>query len=401
MDIKQDKYNYVRRKKVLFVIENLNIGGAERVFINLLGKFNRRIFECKLVLINSGKGYSYEPAQDVEVINLQRDKRSALFPLMKIIAKERPDIVFSNLAPVNILCLISKLILRNHNTKYIIRETTVKSISIEQTKNSKLLIFMYKTLIKLFYNYADGIVSLSQGTKMDLVKNFGVQEDKIEVIYNPIDIDDIIEKSNELVTDVNISKDHVNLICVGSLVKSKGHEYLVKAVYKLNKNLGYKIRAYFIGTGRLENHLKNLVTQLELDDDIVFLGYKRNPFKYMKECDIFVLPAIWEGFGNVIVEAMVCNIPVVSTNCPSGPREIINHKINGVLAEPQNVDSLVEAIRMLIDDQQFYKEIQERGAERAKDFEANIITRQYERFILSNLEREVGYKCGFYRYFYT
>ena len=377
------------KKKIIFVIENLNTGGAERVFVNLLKKFDRHRFECKLILINSGnihKG-SYEVAQDIEIINLEKNKNLALFSLIKTIKRENPDIVFSNLAPINILCLASKLIIRNNNAKYIIRETTVKSVSIAQTKESKLSRFIYKTLIKMFYNHADGIVSLSQGTKEDLIKNFGVVKEKINVIYNPIDIDEIKEKSRESVADIEIHNDRINLICVGSLVKSKGHKYLIEAVYKLKKTYGYRVRAYFIGTGKLENDLKDLATKYKLEKDIIFLGYKSNPFKYMNKCDIFVLPAIWEGFGNVIIEAMVCNIPVVSTDCPSGPKEIISHEVNGVLAIPESVESLVSSIRSLIDDPKYYEKIQNGGYKRAKDFEIGKITKEYENYILSKLDK--------------
>ncbi len=380
--------DYMKKKKIIFVIENLNAGGAERVFVNLLKKFDRKKFECILVLINSGnihKG-SYEVVQDIKVINLEKNKKLALFSLIKTIKKENPDVVFSNLAPINILCLVSKLLIRNKNTKYIIRETTIKSISINQTKERKLSKLVYKMLIKIFYNYADGIISLSKGTKEDLIKNFGIMKEKINVIYNPIDIDEIKAKSKEPITDIEIHSDTINLICVGSLVKSKGHKYLIKAIYKLKEIYGYKVRAYFLGTGELETYLKQLVIKYKLENDIIFLGFKSNPFKYMSKCDIFVLPAIWEGFGNVIVEAMVCNTPVVSTNSPSGPREIIDDKVNGILAEPKNVDSLVDAIISIIDNPEYYNYIRDNGYKRANDFEINKITKEYENYILSILD---------------
>lgn len=203
------------------------------------------------------------------------------------------------------------------------------------------------------------------------------------VIYNPVDIEEVIKKSEEEVEDLVIDDEKIKIICVGSFVKSKGHRYLIEAIKILTSKKTYKMKVYFIGTGSLMNQLKNMVEMYQLDDIIEFLGYKDNPFKYMRNSDIFVLPSIWEGFGNVIVEAMACNIPVISTTCESGPKEIITNNENGILVKPKDPESLAKAIENIITDTTLKKKIINNGFERAKYFELTKITREYEKHFLS------------------
>jgi len=120
---------------------------------------------------------------------------------------------------------------------------------------------------------------------------------------------------------------------------------------------------------------------------VEFLGFQTNPFKYMRNGDVFVLPALWEGFGNVIVEAMACGIPVISTLCESGPREIIEHSKTGILVEPKNVSQIVEAIQLIKDNDNLADQLRSNALHRATDFDVSLITRQYEKHFLDTLSR--------------
>ncbi len=376
------------RTKVLFVIENLMGGGAERVFVNLLNNVDKCLFEPVLVVVNSGNGANkYNPPEGVQLINLQTRKTRALFPLMRVIRHERPDIVFSNLAPINVLCLMAKLLLRDFRTKYIARETTIKSISIKETKANPLVRLVYGQLVRFFYPFADCIVALSNGSKDDLVTNFGIDGEKIVVIHNPIDVKEVIHKSMEMIEDADAWKRHFNVICVGSLVKSKGHIYLLEAMNELVNKRGYDIKLRLIGTGPLRKELGEVAKRYHLEKHVEFLGFQTNPFKYMRNGDVFVLPALWEGFGNVIVEAMACGIPVISTLCESGPREIIEHSKTGILVEPKNVSQIVEAIQLIKDNDNLADQLRSNALHRATDFDVSLITRQYEKHFLDTLSR--------------
>ena len=166
-------------------------------------------------------------------------------------------------------------------------------------------------------------------------------------------------------------------------MKSKGHIYLIEAMDILVKRYQYSIEAYFVGDGKLKDDLYKEVLKRDLTKYVHFIGFQNNPYKYVRNSDVFVLPALWEGFGNVIVEAMACNTPVISSNCEAGPKEIISNKINGLLVEPQNTDSLVEAIRMIIEDDKLRDNLVINGAKRAQDFNSDIIVKEYENHVIS------------------
>ena len=204
------------RLKVMFVIENLAIGGAERVFANLLNCIDRERFDPVLVCINSAAGgVTYAIPEGVRTVNLNVDKKMALFPLIRAIRCEKPHIVFSTLAPVNFLCIISKLLLSGLGTRFVIRETTIKSISIKGTKSNPFVRFLYAAMVRTLYPFADSIVALSQGAKRDLIDNFGVAPHKISVIYNPIDIEAVAEAITELIDDLPEWQGSFKIVSVG------------------------------------------------------------------------------------------------------------------------------------------------------------------------------------------
>lgn len=372
-----------KKIKVMFVVDNLNAGGAERVIRTLADKFNKQIFEVTLLLFNynHNEKKKYSIPDGINIVVLNKNKKNVLFSLIKKIKDLSPILVISTLAPVNIICILAKIIINNKNIKFIIRETTIKSISIDNTKSNIFEKIIYKLLIRILYKFADSIIAISEGSKMDLVQKFNINESKIKVIFNPLDIKDIREKSKEKILE--LSNDSTKIICVGSLVKSKGHIYLIEATDILIKEYKIPIDLYFVGDGNLKSLLQSEVSSRGLEDFVHFLGFQANPYKFIKNSDLFVLPALWEGFGNVIIEAMACETPVIATNCESGPKEIITNRINGILIEPKDVFSLVAAINEVIYNDELRKEIKEKGSIRANDFDIEIIIKEYEKHAIS------------------
>lgn len=145
------------------------------------------------------------------------------------------------------------------------------------------------------------------------------------------------------------------------------------------------IRLMVLGEGELKETLIDEVGRLELKDKIAFLGFQDNPFKYISRARVFVLSSSYEGFGNVLIEAMALGIPVVSTRCPSGPEEIIQDGINGILVPPDDEQALAESIRTLLVREDLRSRIAKAGRERAEDFRARKIACEYE-----DVFREVG-----------
>ena len=141
-----------------------------------------------------------------------------------------------------------------------------------------------------------------------------------------------------------------------------------------------------MGTGALRDELVKKVEDFGLKDHVVFLGYRKNPFKYMRHCDLFVLPSLWEGFGNVLVEAMACGVPVISTLCESGPREIVENSVSGLLVEPGSSKELLKAIKAIMDNPTYARELAKNARVRAAAFGASAITKQYEEHLIKIFE---------------
>ena len=151
----------------------------------------------------------------------------------------------------------------------------------------------------------------------------------IQTIYNPFDIEEIREKAEE---KIDLNFDYI--INVGNLTKVKNQALLLKAYSKLDTNL----HLVLVGKGNQETNLKNLAKKLGIEKKVHFLGWQSNPYKYIKNAKLFVLSSNVEGFGNVLVESLILNTPVVSTNCPSGPNEILVDELSQFLAKDNNED---------------------------------------------------------------
>src|SRR5699024_8610586 len=223
------------------------------------------------------------------------------------------DTTISFLPNPNLVNILSK---RKEKVIISVRNFMSKSLS-----SSKL--FIYKKVIKHLYNKAHLIVAVSEAIKLDLIKNFGVNEDKIIVIHNFYDIKNIREDS---IKKLSLKKQNIfkqpTIITSGRLSNQKGQWHLIRAFSKVKEKIP-NAQLVILGKGDLKSKLIDITYKLKLENSIHLLGFQSNPFKYIAEADIFVLPSLYEGFPNALCEAMACGLPVISTDCQSGPREIL------------------------------------------------------------------------------
>ncbi|WP_079654067.1 glycosyltransferase [Thermocrinis minervae] len=278
----------------------------------------------------------------------------------------------------------------------------------------RIVVAAYKWLIKKLYPKADLCIAVSHGVKESLVR-LGVPEERIRVIYNPYPVEEIQQKAKEDVEEV--FKSFPYLINVGRLTKPKGQWYLLRIFRSLKEEFP-DLRLLILGEGELKGYLYNLCKTLGLraylwdkdklseDFDVYFLGFRENPFKYISRAKLFLFPSIFEGFGNVLVEALACGVPVVSSDCRSGPREILapgsdyRHQTDkpefakyGVLMpvldgsflqdEPLTQEEMmwVEVIKSMLKDESILKEYSERGMQRAYDFHVEKIIKEWQEVI--------------------
>jgi glycosyltransferase involved in cell wall biosynthesis len=205
---------------------------------------------------------------------------------------------------------------------------------------------------------------------------FRVPCPKIQIINNPIDIHSIIDLSHEKVEHSWFSQNTPIIISVGRLTDVKGYPYLLRSFKDIADQVS--CRLVILGQGEKERSLKELAQQLGIDQSVAFLGFQNNPFKYMSRSKVFVLSSLSEAFPMVILEAMTCNVPIVSS-ATTGSKEIINEGANGLLVPIGDEKSLTQAILKLLSNDSLSNNLAHCGTQRVGDFSADHIIKQYEK----------------------
>ncbi|WP_156874348.1 glycosyltransferase [Planococcus halocryophilus] len=362
------------KKKILVFLFQLNGGGAEKTVVNILNKLDSSKFNIVLVLGNDKNNHYMDLlSENVTVKYLDCGKlRKCLLKLRKTIILEKPDLLFTTMNPNNIMLVVAEFI-SFRKIPVIVREANNRTQSGTVTVLNKLI-------TKICYNYAAKVISLSHGVKEDLINNFKIKQEKIKVIYNPIDIDYINQIKNEEILDIEINGNEKTIISVGRLEEQKDFTTLIRAFNLVQSQI--KSRLLILGKGSQEGSLKKLVTTLNLEEKVIFLGFKENPQKYVKNSDLFALTSKWEGFGHVIVEAMAVGTPVVVTNCNSGPLEIIKNNEYGILSNVEDYVDISNKIINLLKNDVLSAEYSCKGLLRSEDFKSDKIVKEYEEIFL-------------------
>ena len=253
--------------------------------------------------------------------------------------------------------------------------------------------WMNRSLNFLVQKHSNKIIACSEGVKSSLVNHFKAASQKIEVIYSPVDVKRIIQMSAETVNHPWFHEKIPILITSGRLIPEKNQADLVKAFALIRKERS--CRLVILGDGTLKDDLVSLARELEVHDDVLFLGFQKNPFKYISKSTVFVFPSIMEGLGLSLIEAMIVGCPTVATDCPVGPREIlapgtvtpermddIEEAQYGLLIPVGNVGFLKEAIEKLLDDGRLRGKYSCVGVERAMIFDIERIAPLYAKLIV-------------------
>jgi glycosyltransferase involved in cell wall biosynthesis len=355
-------------KKIAFFIPSLRGGGAERVFVDLANNFAKRGLSVDLVLAQKEGPYLKDVSSKVNIIDL-KSKRVlfSLLPLIKYLKSKKPDSLISAIFHANIITLIACLFCR---CDVIVTEHS--PFSVTQKKLPLWKRFIVKTAMKLLYGRAKTIVTVSNGVAEDFVKKIGIKKENLHTIYNPVDIKSVLERSKEDSSHKWLkNKEKKVLLGVGRLTEQKDFSTLIKAFVKLRKKK--EIKLIILGEGKDRKSLEKLIKELQIENDVDMPGFIDNPYSCMANSDIFALSSEYEGFGNVLVEAMACGTPVVSTDCPCGPSEILDNGKYGKLVPVGDINDLAGAIEETLENPIEKKLLQER----AKYFSVEKITKEY------------------------
>ncbi|WP_315113915.1 glycosyltransferase [Clostridium intestinale] len=296
----------------------MNTGGAERVVANLVNELSDKVNVYTMILEkNTDADYNIKG----DIISLYNKKNKnrlkeicALRLEIKAYAEENEiDCVISFTEYPNLLNILTKI-----KIKKII---SVRNFMSEKWKGSKGV--FWRSTFKYLYNKADILISPTKVIENDMIEKYKVDRSKCKIIYNPYEIEKI---SSDMILDIEPEFgpwfNGETIITMGRLVLAKGHCHLIRAFSEVKK-IKRKAKLVIIGVGELEKQLKELVRDLNIEKDVLFLGFSDNPHKYINKSNLFVLPSYYEGFPNALAEAMICKVPVISTDCKSGPREIL------------------------------------------------------------------------------
>ena len=329
--------------KVMFFLPTLGGGGAERTVIQLANSFVEQGLNIDLVVCNTqdekGKLGS-EINSKIHLIDLNCGRvANAIFPLKKLLEEKNYDCVVATQTHTNIICAIAKK-LAHVKTKLIFREVSTPSKNIKSQGLSK---FILKTLVNLTYPAADQIVCVSHGVLEDFREYYAYKKDNLITIYNPVIDDAYLDKLKAPVEHRFFNSNYHVIMAVGRLTEAKNFEFLIRSFYQVYLKHP-SVRLIILGEGELRSSLEQLIQELNISDVIDLPGFDANPYAYFKYADLFVLSSNWEGLPGVLIQALASKIKVVSTNCPSGPMEILQQGKLGFLVECNDIDAMPKAI---------------------------------------------------------
>lgn len=358
--------------KIAFFLPSLEGGGAERGVVNLANEFVRNKIDVDLVLSKANGPYLSDISDEVNIIDLNSSGVLKSFPkLVGYLKRERPKTLISSLSHANVVAIVAHKIACT-GTRIIVREDNVPSLSSIHSTSLKARFMPF--LIRIFYRWADLIIAVSEGVKDDLVNFTKVPGNKVKVIYNPILIPELLKKKNEPVSHEWFASDGPPVIIgVGRLTKQKDFPTLIKAFALVRNKID--ARLVILGEGEERQNLENLAKGLGVSEYVWMPGFEYNPYKYMSKASVFVLTSMYEGLANVLVEALACGISVISTDCRSGPSEILDGGKYGKLIPVGDINALNEAITDFLSSE---SEINNKLLfEHMKKFELGTVARMY------------------------
>lgn len=341
-------------KKISFFLPHPGDGGLTNVMLSIAKGLALRDYNIQVITkkSNSTKNllkdlFKKNNIDDLNIkityLNFKRTITS-LGPLAKHLKKDDSSILISGGPQSNCIALLAKIISKA-SVKVLITEHSIPSIEVYNT--GRTIDRILPLLMKVTYPKSDEIIAVSNTVADDLATFINYPRESINIIYNPITDNSILKKSNTEIAHPWFNKDETPIIIfVGRLAKVKNIPLLIEAFSLVKRNT--KCRLVIIGEGPEKSNLIQLSQQLNLTDYIDFIGYSNNPYPYIQQADLLVLCSLWEGFGNVIVEALACGTNVVATNNLLSAKEILNNGEFGLLADNTSI-SLANAIQELIE----------------------------------------------------
>lgn len=356
-------------KKISILVPDLRGGGAELVAVNLANSFYDRGYEVYVVLLVARGEFLSDLQEGINVIDLKVNKiRVSLFPLIRYLRHAQPNVLLAFMWPLTIIAILAR-ILTGSKTRIIVSEHTTWSLS--QITSTPFGRWKVANTMHLAFPFADHVVTVSQGSADDLSRFARLERTAITVIYNPV-----IKTINPLQKIPSEPSgwcvgSHRRILAVGALKEVKDYTTLLNAFARLS--LHVDARLLILGEGDCRKLLQDQAIRLGINNSVFMPGFTKDTRPYYQLADLHVLTSTAEGFGNVIVEALSAGTPVVSTDCFSGPREILKGGTYGRLVPVGDAQALSEAMALSLQEKHDKDSLRLRGL----DFSVEMISDQY------------------------
>lgn len=358
----------LKKKIISFILPSLGGGGTEKVYLNLALYLFSKGYEIHFVLLEKkGELLKYLPI-DIFVYSLNKKRfRNSIFSLVKYFKTQKPNYVLASMWPLTSISVIAwilagkrcKLFLSEHSN---LTETYLTS----KIENS----FFLKLLIRITYPYVNGVICVSNGVLEDIITMGRLKRDKIKVIYNPVTNDrfnnDIVNEIPDFWRDCSFK-----ILSIGRFVSQKNHALLLNAFCILRKSLDVKL--IILGDGPLYLQTKEYLNKLGLVDSVIMPGFTMDTNSFYYHSNLFVLSSNFEGLPTVLIEALDYGVSIVSTDCPSGPSEILSNGTYGTLVPVGDAEKLAFAMQQTLLNPRDKISLKER----AKDFSVEKMSELY------------------------
>jgi glycosyltransferase involved in cell wall biosynthesis len=334
--------------KVALFMPSLSGGGAERVMLNLAAGFASCECDVDLVLASASGAYIDQVDPRVTVVDLGARRVAASLPrLIRYLRRERPAAMLVTHVHANVIALVAKS-LSGVDVRLVVRDTEspVEAARRRRTTWNSLIAI----LARRYYRYADAVVSVCLALREQIATARSISSQKISVIYNPVRVDALTALAAMPAGHAWLDNSDIRtILAIGRLDEQKDFESLIRAFCILRRDMDVKL--VILGEGSRRSVLQKLIGTLGLENDVDLPGFAPNPYAFLGKADLFALSSLWEGLPNVLIEALALGTPIVSTDCETGPREILRNGRDGKLVPVADPAAMAVAMREALQNQ--------------------------------------------------